>query len=127
LVFYTYGKATNTAKPNTETGIKLHAASGNVNTQSQSGATKITADKAVEVSSTNGMVRITAPNHILLTAAGAAIDMKSGSITLKAPGKIEFRASMKVMEGGGSASMPTLNFPRVKLDLKKTATFRLSV
>ena len=47
-VFYTYGKASNANKPNTETGIKFHAASGNVNTQSQSGATKLTADKAVE-------------------------------------------------------------------------------
>jgi type VI secretion system secreted protein VgrG len=104
LVFYTYGKATNTAKPNTETGIKLHAASGNVNTQSQSGATRITADKAVDVSSTSGMVKITAPKHILLTAAGAAIDMQPGSITLKGPGKVEFKASMKVLTSPGSAS-----------------------
>jgi type VI secretion system secreted protein VgrG len=104
LVFYTYGKATNAAKPNAETGIKLHAACGNVNTQSQSGATKITADKAVEVSSTSGMVKITAPQHILLTAAGAAIDMQPGSITLKGPGKIEFKASMKAMQGAGRAS-----------------------
>jgi type VI secretion system secreted protein VgrG len=104
LVFYTYGKATNTSKPNTETGIKLHAASGNVNTQSQSGATRITADKAVDVSSTSGMVKITAPKHILLTAAGAAIDMQPGSITLKGPGKVEFKASMKVLTSPGSGS-----------------------
>ena len=93
LVFYTYGKATNASKPNTETGIRLHAATGNVNTQSQSGATRLTADKKVEVASTGGMVRVTAPEHILLTAAGAAIDIQPGSITLKGPGKIEFKAS----------------------------------
>ena len=104
LVLYTYGKATNPSKPNTETGIQLHAASGNVNTQSQSGATKLTADKAIEVSSTTGMVRVAAPNHILLTAAGAAIDMQPGSITLKGPGMIEFKAGMKVLTGPGSAS-----------------------
>ena len=50
------------------------------------------------------MVRITAPKHILLTAAGAAIDIQPGSITLKGPGKIEFKASMKVLTGAGSAS-----------------------
>ena len=111
LVLYTYGKATNPGKPNTETGIQLHAASGNVNTQSQSGATKLTADKAIEVSSTTGMVRIAAPNHILLTAAGAAIDMQPGSITLKGPGMIEFKAGMKVLTGPGSASQ--------SLELKK--------
>jgi type VI secretion system secreted protein VgrG len=71
LVFYTYGKAQNTQKPNAETGIAWHAASGNVNTQSQSAATKLTADKTVEVSSTSAMVKIAAPKHILLTAAGA--------------------------------------------------------
>ena len=93
LVFYTYGKATNASKPNTETGIRLHAATGNVNTQSQSGATRLTADKKIEVASTSGMVRVAAPQHILLTAAGAAIDIQPGNITIKAPGKIEFKAS----------------------------------
>jgi type VI secretion system secreted protein VgrG len=104
LVFYTYGKASNPTKPNQETGITLHAASGNVNTQSQSGATKLTADKAIEVSSTTAMVKIAAPKHILLTAAGAAIDMQPGCITLKGPGAMEFRASMKELTGAGSAS-----------------------
>ena len=112
LVFYTYGKASNVNKPNTETGIRFHAASGNVNTQSQSGATKLTADKAIEVASTTGMVRIAAPNHILLTAMGAAIDMQPGSITLKGPGMIEFRASMKVLTGGAAASLTPIHLPR---------------
>ena len=104
LVFFTYGKATNSQKPNTETGISMHAASGNLNTQSQSAATKLTADKVVSVSSTSAMVKIAAPKHILLTAAGAAIDMQPGSITLKGPGAIEFRASAKELTGAGSAS-----------------------
>jgi type VI secretion system secreted protein VgrG len=104
LVLYTYGEASDTKKPNQETGIKLHAASGSVSSQSLSGTTKLTADKAVSVASTGGMVRITAPNSILLTAAGAAIDMQAGSITLKAPGAIAFKASSKVWTGPGSAS-----------------------
>ena len=104
LVFYTYGKASNSSKPNTETGIKLHAASGNVNTQSQSAATKLTADKRVEVSSTTAMVKIAAPKHVLLTAAGAAIRLEGGDITLNGPGAIEFRASMKELAGAGGAS-----------------------
>ena len=126
-VFYTYGKASNPDKPNAETGISFHAASGNVNTQSQSGATKLTADKAIEVASTTGMVRIAAPNHILLTAAGAAIDIQPGSITLKGPGMIEFRAGMKVLTGGASASLTPLNFPRTELDIKKTAAYPVSL
>ena len=119
LVFYTYGKATNINKPNTETGISFHAASGNVNTQSQSGATQLTADKGIEVASTTGMVRIAAPSHILLTAAGAAIDIQPGSITLKGPGMIEFRAGMKVLTGGASASTPGVVFASAALLMPK--------
>ena len=108
IVLYTYGRASNPNKPNQETGIRLHAASGNVNVQSQTAATKLTADKTSEVSSTHGMVRIAAPKHILLTAAGAAIRIQSGNITLSGPGKVEFRASMKVLESGASASQQLL-------------------
>ena len=66
-----------------------------MNTQSQQGATRLTADKAVSVASTTGMVKVTAPKHILLTAAGAAIRIEGGNITLSGPGKVEFRAGMK--------------------------------
>lgn len=104
LVFYTYGQAQNASKPNTETGIQLHAATGNVNTQSQSGATKLTADKAVTVASTTGMVRVTAPKHVLLTAAGAALRIEGGNITLSGPGSVEFRAGMKELGPGRSAN-----------------------
>ena len=104
LILYTYGKASNANKPNTETGIALHAASGNVNLQSQSAATKITADKAINVASTQDMVRVTAPEHVLLTAAGAALELKGGNITLKGPGKVEFKASLKELKGPASAT-----------------------
>jgi uncharacterized protein (DUF2345 family) len=110
IVLYTYGRAGNPNKPNQEVGIDLHAASGNVNVQSQSAATHLTADKAVDVASTHGMVQITAPKHILLTAAGAAIRIQQGNITLSGPGKVEFKASMKVLEGGARA---TVTHPRL--------------
>ena len=126
LVFYTYGKATDKAKPNQETGIAMHAATGNVNTQSQSGATRLTADKTVEVFSTGGMVRVTAPEHILLTAAGAAIDIQPGSITLKGPGRIEFKASMKELTGGATASLPTMSFPKIILNIKRKTDYPFS-
>lgn len=116
LVFFTDGTATNSDKPNQETGIALHAASGNVNTQSQSGATRLTADQAIEVSSTTGVVKIAAPEHILLAAAGAAIEITSAGITLKGPGKIEFRATLKELTGGASASQ--------SLGLKKPGKLR---
>ncbi|MBK1613913.1 hypothetical protein CKO44_10570 [Rubrivivax gelatinosus] len=112
LVFFTYGMAQNPRKPNTETGIQLHAATGNVNTQSQQGATRLTADRAISVTSTHGMVKVAAPQHILLTASGAAIRIEGGNITLSAPGKVEFRAAMKELGAGRSASLDKPQLPR---------------
>lgn len=103
IVLYTYGKASNAAKPNQETGITLHAASGNVNSQSQSGSTHVAADKAVSVSSTNAGINASSPTKIVLTAGGAGITISGGNITLAAPGNITLKAGMKNFTGAGSA------------------------
>ncbi|MBK1715985.1 hypothetical protein CKO43_24895 [Rubrivivax gelatinosus] len=58
------------------------------------------------------MVKVAAPQHILLTAAGAAIRIEGGNITLSAPGKVEFRASQKELGGPRSASADAPQFPR---------------
>jgi type VI secretion system secreted protein VgrG len=42
ISLFAYGKASNPNKPNQETGIKLHAASGKLSSQSQSDKTSIT-------------------------------------------------------------------------------------
>jgi type VI secretion system secreted protein VgrG len=99
VVLYTIGKSTDPERPNQETGIKIHAASGSVHTQSQSGATKLTADQAISISSTQGVVRITGLKSLLLTAGGAAIDIQPEGITLKAPGNIYFKGAVKVLDG----------------------------
>lgn len=104
IVLYTYGKASNGSKPNQETGIQLHAASGNVNSQSQSGATHVVADKAVSVSSTAAGIKVSSPTRIVLTAGGAGITISGGNITLAAPGNITLKAGMKNFTGGSSAN-----------------------
>lgn len=104
IVLYTYGKASDASKPNQETGIALHAASGNVNSESQSGATHVAADKAVSVSSTAAGISASSPTKIVLTAGGAGITISSGNITLAAPGNITLKAGMKNFTGGRSAN-----------------------
>jgi type VI secretion system secreted protein VgrG len=100
ISLFTYGKASNTAKPNQETGIKLHAASGKVSSQSQSDATRLTADKTITVASTTKAVTIAAPNkHVLLTAQGAYIRLEGGNIMIHGPGTMAFKASMKELAG----------------------------
>ena len=95
ISLFTYGKASNPKKPNQETGIQLHAASGKVSSQSQSDKTQITADKAITIASTTDAVTIQAPKHVLLTAQGAYIKMSGGNIEVHAPGKVDIKASMK--------------------------------
>ncbi|MFG6447109.1 type VI secretion system Vgr family protein [Roseateles sp. BYS180W] len=112
LVLYSYGKATNADKPNQETGLKLHAASGSVNVQAQSGALKVAADKALDVASTQALVRVAAPERLLLAAAGAAIEIKGGNITLKAPGQVNFKAGMKELTSGGGARAERLSLKK---------------
>ena len=62
------------------------------------------------------VVVATAPEHVLLTAAGAALELKGGNITLKGPGKVEFKASLKELKGPASAEQ--------SLELKKPAKLK---
>ena len=105
ISLFTYGKASNKTKPNKEVGLKLHAASGKVSSQSQSGTTSFVADKTVTVASVNKTVEISAPKkHVLLTAQGAYIKLEGGNIEVHAPGKVNFKATMKELAGPQSAS-----------------------
>ena len=105
ISLFTYGKASNKTKPNQEVGLKLHAASGKVSSQSQSGTTSLVADKTVTVASVSKTVAVSAPKkHVLLTAQGAYIKLEGGNIEVHAPGKVNFKATMKELAGPQSAS-----------------------
>jgi type VI secretion system secreted protein VgrG len=105
ISLFTYGKASNKTKPNQELGLKLHAASGKVSSQSQSGSTSLVADKAIMVASVMKFAAISAPKkHLLLTSQGAYIKLEGGNIEVHAPGKVEFKASKKELAGPVSVS-----------------------
>jgi type VI secretion system secreted protein VgrG len=110
ISLFSYGKATNANKPAKETGIRLHAASGKVSSQSQSGPSRLTADKMITVASVTKSVTVGARKHVLLTAQGACLKLEGGNIELHGPGKIEFKATMKELAGPASSSfhMPSL-------------------
>jgi type VI secretion system secreted protein VgrG len=120
ISLFTYGKASNKAKPNQEVGLKLHAASGKVSSQSQSGTTSLIADKTVTVASVNKTVSISAPKkHVLLTAQGAYIKLEGGNIEVHAPGKVEFRATMKELAGPVSASSADIAMKISEMNIKR--------
>ncbi|PKO88307.1 MAG: type VI secretion system tip protein VgrG [Betaproteobacteria bacterium HGW-Betaproteobacteria-12] len=112
IAVFTIGKAGNRNKPNSETGIHLHAASGIVSLQSQSGKTLAAADKKVTIASTHARISASAKQKILATAQGAYLKIEGGNIELHAPGKVEFKASKKDWTGAksssSSASLPTV-------------------
>jgi uncharacterized protein involved in type VI secretion and phage assembly len=110
---FTYGKASNKDKPNQETGITLHGASGKVSSQSQSDETRITADKAITVASVTKAATVAAKQHILMTAQGAFLKLEGGNIMLHGPGKIEFKASKKELTGPESASRALPALPKL--------------
>jgi type VI secretion system secreted protein VgrG len=109
---FTYGKAQNSSKPNAETGIQLHAASGNVSLQAQANTLNLTADKAIAVSSVTDAITMGSPKHVLLTAGGSSLRITSGNITLTTSGPAQFKAAMKELSGAGSAQA-SLSLPKV--------------
>ena len=113
ICLFTYGKAMSTGKPNQETGIRMHAASGKFSMQSQSGQTRMTADKTVTVASITKNVNVLAREHVLLTAQGAYIRLSGGDIELHGPGTIAFKATMKEFAGPQTAtpSLPYMPHP----------------
>jgi type VI secretion system secreted protein VgrG len=127
ISLFTYGKASNPKKPNQETGISLHAASGKVSSQAQSDKMQITADKAVTVASTHDAVSIQAKEHVLLTAQGAYIKMSGGNIEVHAPGRVDFKATMKSWTGAKSDKPDPLNFARTQLDIKEQVIKKVAV
>lgn len=110
ISLFTYGKATAATKPNQETGLRAHAASGKVSVQSQSGPTRLTADKVVTVASVAGAVTSAAKDHLLMTAQGAYLKLEGGDIMLHGPGAIHFKATQKELAGPQRAYGPKLDF-----------------
>jgi len=128
ISLFTYGKASAKEKPNQETGMHLHAASGKFSSQSQDAATQLTADKAVTFASINAEVNIAAKQHVLLTSQGAAIRIEGGNITLNAPGKVEFKASKKELAGPADGSVDLPGLPKLTVaNLPEKYSNRLDV
>jgi len=111
LALFAHGKSKKDGKPNQETGIHLHAASGKVSLQAQSGKIIAAADKKVTFASTQADLQVSAKQKILATAGGAYLKLEGGNIELHAPGKVEFKASMKKWTGPKKADFDLPAFP----------------
>ncbi|HSI59794.1 MAG TPA: type VI secretion system Vgr family protein [Ideonella sp.] len=127
LSLFSYGQAQNPDKPNRETGMQLHAASGSVSVQAQQNTLKLTADKAIEVSSTGDAVHVSSPVHVLLTAGGSYLRIEGDNIEIGTSGPATFKGMLKELAGGARVALPPLNLPRAPLDIEKTAAYPVSL
>uniref|UniRef100_UPI0035B2CC6C DUF2345 domain-containing protein n=1 Tax=Aquabacterium sp. TaxID=1872578 RepID=UPI0035B2CC6C len=114
LVLYTVGQAGDANKPNQETGLKLHAASGSVSVQAQGGGLHVNAQQAVTLDSTQASITLGAPSRILLVGAGSALEINGGDITLTTTGTGAVHAASKNLTGGGSADRNDLHLPAAR-------------
>lgn len=115
ISLFSYGKADDGQKPNQETGVRLHGASGKVSVQAHSDQIRATASEGITVASVTKGITIAGNKHVLLTAQGASLKLEGGNIMLHGPGKIAFKASMKELTGPKADSFPYPDFPREKL------------
>lgn len=104
ISFFTRGEAKDDQRAVQDTGMKFHAASGNVNVQAQDGSFTLTAQQAIDIQSTQADVVISAPNCLVLNGGGGYIKLEGGNIEIGTNGSASFLASLKVLEGGAGVS-----------------------
>ncbi|WP_024301790.1 type VI secretion system Vgr family protein [Pseudogulbenkiania sp. MAI-1] len=91
--------------------LKLIAAKGKVQVQSQSDAMELTADKDVRISSLKASQQFNGKKEVLLTCGGAYIRIKDGKIELHAPGKVSFKGGSHDWSGPARMNKEVLRFP----------------
>lgn len=104
ISLFTRGEAKDGQRAVQDVGMKLHAASGNVNVQAQSDAFTLTATQSVDIQSTAASIEITAPQRLVLNGGGGYVKIEGGNIEIGTSGNASFLASMKELTGGASAS-----------------------
>jgi type VI secretion system VgrG family protein len=111
-----YAQGSDASRPVKQTGIRLHAASGQLSAQAQQDKADFAAQKAVTVSSSHGSIRASASQHVLLTAAGAYLKIQGGDIEIGAPGKAEFKGAQRGMAGPQSGGASQVTLAKAKAD-----------
>ncbi|QGU89188.1 type VI secretion system Vgr family protein [Erwinia sorbitola] len=83
-------------------GMKIYAACGKVDIQSQTDMMQLRSEKSMQINSVSEDIVLNAAQGVTLTSGGAYIKIKDGAIEIGAPGKIELK-SEDIKWGGGAA------------------------
>jgi len=116
ISLYSHGSEPPAGKPNTETGIALHAAQGGASARAHRGLIEVAAQTSVTLASTQCDVGISANKHLLATAASAYLKLEGDNIELGAPGTIEFKAAKKTWASPQAAQTHSVKLPTSRLN-----------
>lgn len=105
-------------------GIKLLAAKGKVEIQSQSDGLDLFASKQVHIASVDEDVLIAARSKAVMTSGGAYIKFENGTGEIVCPGGFTIKAASFRFEGPGGFDIPLPVLP--KSDFKPTAYYNLT-
>lgn len=98
LALYTQGDKPK-GGPQQQTGIALHAASGQVRLQAQTDKAQLIAKRSVMLASTQAGAHVQGKIHLLLTAQDAAVRLEGGCIDIRGPGVMALKAQVHKWEG----------------------------
>ncbi len=87
-------------------GMKLFAANGKIEVQSQSDNIELSAQKGVKIVSSTDSIEIAADQGILLTSGGAYIKIAGGNIEIHGPGTVDVKGAQRLFNGPASMGYP---------------------
>ncbi len=114
LTLYTQGDITD-GRPVEQTGIRLHASTGEVSFQAQTDTAIFSAKNSVRLISTQANAHLQGKTHLLLSAQGATVKLEGGNIELAAPGRIDLKASVRELEGPRAGQAVSKNLAKADL------------
>ncbi|MEN3812831.1 DUF2345 domain-containing protein [Chromobacterium piscinae] len=103
--------------------LKLIAAKGKVQVQTQSDRMEITADKDVTITSCKERVVVNAKQEILVTAGGGYIHIAGGNIEVHCPGTVSVKGTSHDLSGPASMNPPLPTLPKDKYTPPNTHPF----
>lgn len=92
-------------------GMQLLAAKGEVNIQAQSDALSVSAQKDLEIQSSEGTVTVSAHQELVLACGGAYIKLSGGNIELGCPGNILLKSANVQKMGAASLDITPIEMP----------------
>jgi len=92
-------------------GMQLLAAKGEVNIQAQSDALSVSAQKDLEIQSSEGTVTVSAHQELVLACGGAYIKLSGGNIELGCPGNILLKCANVQKMGAASLNIAPIEMP----------------